>query len=334
MIVKLSAKVKFFLLCIFVLNFSISFGDEQEKDQNIEEETTIDLEEIRQIGKIKYCQYEGDKTLELIFLKSGKAYLILNDTVQEIPISDELNTEDLEITCKEKEIIIISKMPLTNILQKHTFFIRNYKIERMGSSIEDSTSNYFNYLFDLVRKGRKDLILSESLKVVNYSYQYITAEEFEKLSNDLIDSSSNNNIDKKIKIYDAFGILTSKLILFYHSNVKEFDSYPLEDFKFWISLWEELGWTTYEKFLVEYSKLFLSKHSRKGIMILEELINKKPNYLQSYIVLADFYWNNKDKQESLKIYKKILSKEKDFVQNDLSLIPEYIKNRVSGLEDQ
>lgn len=336
MTLQFNSKINFFLIIIFVYKFAFAYGEEPENNQNVskEEEYTIDLEEIKQNGTTKECQYGENKIVQFIVLKNGEIYLVLNNMIQKIPLSIDLNTEDWEIACKEKEVIIISKMPLTNIIQKQTFLIENHKIEKLGSTVEDTTSNYFNHLYELAKNGKKELILKTNFKEVNYSYQYITAEEFEKLSNNLIESSNSYSVEHKIKIYDAFGILTSKLILFYYSNQKEFEKYPLEDFTLWISLWEELGWHTYEKFLVEYSKLFLSKKPDKGIQILKELINRKSNYLQSYMVLADFYWDNKNKEEAIKLYKQILDKEKDFHENYLFPIPEYIKIRVSNLKHE
>ncbi|MFN3604554.1 MAG: tetratricopeptide repeat protein [Leptonema sp. (in: bacteria)] len=328
-------QIKYLLIFfILILTYSNSIkGEEPIENQNsLEdlEEKPVSIEEIKENAKILECQIDESKILQFAILKNGEAYLISDGLIKKIPILYDINEEGLEIKCNQSEIIIISKMPLSNLQHKQVFYFENEKLERFGSITEDLILPYFRKLFEYVKLGQSELIIKEPLKEVNYSYQYINGEELEKYANELLEFSFNKDNNQKIKMYTAFGILTTKLILFYHSNVREFDSVNFEDFTLWMTLWEEVGWENYEKFLYEYAKTYIKKNAEKSAAILEELIKRKPDFLPPYLFVADFYWEHNQKSKAVQLYKTIIEKKENFIQDQSFMVPEYVELRIKN----
>lgn len=336
-------KIKFFLLILFL--WDINFLNSNENNENIEQEGNIDeieennmvddltKEEIKNNATVFECKIKDNKILKISILKNGKAFLIDGEEIQQLPLIQNINPEGIQVSCIEEEIIIISKIPLSNTLQKQVFSLKEEKIEALGSSSEDLTRNYFQNLIDYVKKGDKDIIIKEQLKDVKYSYQYLNGDELDKFSKEIIQLGSKKDLNQKIKIYQSFGILTAKLILYYYSNKKNIEEIDLEDYKLWIQLWEELGWESYELFLLEYGKTNLVKKPELGEKILEELIAKKPNFFDTYIVLGNYYWERNNKTKAYSLYKKAIgSNQKTFQENFTSLIPEYVIQRVKSMD--
>lgn len=335
-------RIKFFLLILYLcIANSLSSNENEEiiQEENpniIIQDNLVDdsiKEEIKNNSTVFECNIKENKVLQIAILKNGEAFIIDEEKIQKIPLIYNINPEGLQISCMEEEIIIISKIPFSNTLQKQIFSLKKEKIEVLGTSSEDLTGNYFQNLFEYAKKGSKDIILKEQLKDVKYSYQYVNGNEFDKFSKEIIEIANTKELNQKIKIYHSFGILTAKLILYYYSNKKNLEEIDLEDYKLWIQLWEEIGWESYELFLFEYGKTYLAKNSELGEKILEELIAKKPNFFDAYIALGNYYWERNKKIKAYSLYKKAIgSNQKNFQENFTILVPEYIMERVKSMD--
>ncbi|GIX40642.1 MAG: hypothetical protein KatS3mg129_0375 [Leptospiraceae bacterium] len=309
----------------------------QETEHILDEEQQISKEEILKKAKIYQCIINNQQEFQIAILDSGEAYLFFNHSYKKIPIQEEINPEEIHIICKDQKLIFESKKPLSNITHRQIFSVKQNKdLEFIGSSQHDSINNYIDELFQSVLEGNKNRILQTDLKEIPFAYQYINSEKLSFYMNKILNLNYNKNFRKKIKIYESYGILTTKLIYYYHLNLNP-EKEILEDFKNWIYAWEHIGLDNYESFILEYGKTLLNINQESGNNVLNYLIIKKPDYIPAYTTLGDYYWNINQKEKAKEFYNKIIEIEKNKEQqekmflnddNNSSNIPEYIYERI------
>jgi tetratricopeptide (TPR) repeat protein len=291
-------------------------------------------EEILKKAKIYQCQMDYGQVFKIAILDNGDAYLLFNDSFKKIPLEEGLNPEEIYVICKDQTLVLESKIPLSNLKHKQIFSFKNFELSLIGSSKQDNFNVYIDDLFQLVLEGNKNKILQLELKEIPFAYQYINTEKLSTFLDVLLQKISQKSNNRKLLVLESFGILTTKLINFYHKNLVE-EKESLENYHKWIESWEYVGFENYENFILIYGKTMLNLNIEKGLEILKTLKEKKPFYIPVYIALGDYYWNQHQKEEAMEFYKQAIQIEENnkkiFLENHHfpSNIPEYVYSRIN-----
>ncbi len=320
---------------------SIDFINEDKDQSNLNNlkqeenlEINIDKNKILENAKIYQCFLKEGDTVQLAILENGDAYIFYANTVNKIYL-EEINPEDVHIVCESNEIILDYKKPLSNIQYQKIFKLKDNEVELSGSKKYDQTQDYLEELFLKALEGKKTEILKHTLMDMSFSYQYINNESIHNLLNRSIEKSMNAPLYKAINIFESTGILSTKLVYYYHFN-QILNEQEIQDFKKWISALEQVGIENYENFFIRYAETLLKSNVQNGLVILKYLTNIKENNIEPYILLGNYYWMKNQKDLAKEYYKKALDISKSQLENHLSIennqnsvkIPEYIYVRV------
>jgi len=304
-----------------------------ETQNQVNPPTEIDKELLKN-AKIYPCALNNEKEFQIAVLENGEAYLIFDHSYLKIPVKIKLNPEDIEVSCKNQILTLVSKNPLTSIKLKQMFSYNNQEIELIGTSKQDLNNDYVDGLFEYALKGNKKKILSIEFKEIPFAYQYINSEKLSHFMSMILEKSQSQDALIKINLFTSFGILSTKLIHYYHMNLSP-PQEVLEDYKSWVQAWEHIGLENYEYFILQYGDAVLSINPTEGEDILNFLKEKKPEYIPTYIVLGNYYWKIKQQEKAIDLYKKAIEIHQEKlkynfidVQNHVSNIPDYIYERI------
>ncbi len=307
----------FYLFYLFIFFSSYLFSNEEE--ENAIENFTEELEDAFFFP----CNL-SDKNIKIAISKKGSFFIIENDeSIKQIPQIEGLNPEDVEIVCENHHISLIFKNPISSIKITHTYSYNKGNLEFINSKAFDENREFIHQLFQYALAGQKDLILQAKLKESPFFFQYINSEIFQEYIQKAI--LMDSTLQKK-KVLESVGILITKLISYYYYNT-ELDQKKLADVFNWIEYCNLFGLQNYESLIIEYTK-FLSEEN--SIQILEHLINKNPDFPESYLVLGDLFWKKNSIERSIQYYKLFLEKVQQF--NYEVAIPEYVLLRVESYQ--
>jgi tetratricopeptide (TPR) repeat protein len=302
--------------------------------QNEVKQQTEMHEEWFKNAKIYPCALNNEKQFQIAVLDNGEAFLIFDHSYLKIPVKIKLNPEDIEVSCKNQILTLVSKNPLTSIRLKQMFSYKNQEIELIGTSKQDLNNDYIDSLFEYALKGNKKKILSIELKEIPFAYQYINSEKLSHFMSKILEKSESQDALIKINLLTSFGILSTKLIHYYHMNLSS-PKEILEDYKNWVQAWEHIGLENYEDFILQYGETLLSINPTEGEEVLNFLKEKKSEYIPTYIVLGNYYWKIKQKEKAVDLYKKAIEIHQEKLknnfmdeQNHASNIPDYIYERI------
>ncbi len=321
------------------LNLNNEKKEQSDENSNLEENPStlqeIEKQKILENAKVYQCIIRENDIIQVAILENGDTYLFYDNVYNKI-LLEEINPEDVYIVCRRNEIIFEYKKPLSNIKHQKIFKLKDNEVELIGSKRHDQIQDYIEELFLKALEGKKTEILKLSLKNFSFSYQYINNESINHLLNEAIEKSNRAPTSKAVNIFEATGILITKLVYYYQFNEMVSDD-ELLDFKKWISALEQVGIENYENFFIQYAETLLKLNAQNGLEILKYLTQVRENHIDSYIILGNYFWLKNQKDKAKEYYKKALEKSKMQLDHPLSnennqnisKIPEYIYVRLS-----